>query len=359
MRTALYEHHLALGATLTDYAGWRMPLRYGSESAEHLAVRSAAGLFDLGHMGQFEVIGPESAAALDYALVGRLSELDVGQARYTLLCQSDGGILDDLICYRLAEDRYLVVANAGSTNVVADALSVRLAGFRADLVRLDRSLIAIQGPSAAGILALICDAHLGGLPYYAITPGSINGIPLWVARTGYTGEDGFELYVPAEHASAVWWALTTTGEPHGLRSAGLACRDTLRLEAGMPLYGHELNPDTTPYDAGLGRVVRLDKPDDFVGRAALTAAAEAPRTRRLVGLVSAGRRVLRAGQPVVDLRTGERLGTVTSGATSPVLRRPIAMAYVSTVNAPLAVDVRGSLEPVELSALPFYRRSTS
>ncbi|WP_018351101.1 glycine cleavage system aminomethyltransferase GcvT [Longispora albida] len=359
MRTALYEHHLALGATLTDYAGWRMPLRYGSETAEHLAVRASAGMFDLGHMGQFEFTGWQAAEALDYALVGRLSELKPGQARYTLICQADGGILDDLIVYRLEEDQFMLVANAGNTSLVHEVLSVRLAAFDAQVTRIDQSLIALQGPSAAGILALICDAHLGGLPYYSITPGMINDVPLLVARTGYTGEDGFELYVPAEHASAVWWALSATGEPHGLRSAGLACRDTLRLEAGMPLYGHELDASTTPYDAGLGRVVRLDKPGDFVGREALTAAAESPRRKRLVGLVSNGRRVLRAGQPVVDARTREPVGEVTSGAASPSLRRPIAMAYVSTVNAPLAVDIRGTLEPVDLSSLPFYRRSKS
>ncbi|MGW5199378.1 glycine cleavage system aminomethyltransferase GcvT [Streptomyces spiralis] len=362
--TALDAVHRALGATMTDFAGWDMPLRYGSERDEHLAVRTRAGLFDLSHMGEITVTGPQAAALLNHAVVGNIASVGVGRARYTMICREDGGILDDLIVYRLAEAEYMVVANASNAQVVLDALTERAAGFDAE-VRDDRdnyALVAVQGPESPGILASLTDADLDGLKYYAGLPGTVAGVPALIARTGYTGEDGFELFVAPADAEKLWQALTDAGADAGLVPCGLSCRDTLRLEAGMPLYGHELTTVLTPFDAGLGRVVKFDKEGDFVGREALLAAAERAASqppRVLVGLVAEGRRVPRAGYPVVA--GGEVIGEVTSGAPSPTLGKPIAMAYVDAAHAApgtpgVGVDIRGRHEPYEVVALPFYKR---
>ncbi|MGC5344403.1 glycine cleavage system aminomethyltransferase GcvT [Streptomyces sp. AM 4-1-1] len=362
--TALDALHRSLGATMTDFAGWDMPLRYASERDEHNAVRTRAGLFDLSHMGEITVTGPQALAALDFALVGNIGTVGVGRARYTMICAEDGGILDDLIVYRLGGSEYLVVANAGNAQTVLDALTARAEGFDAE-VRDDRdayALLAVQGPESPAILAAVTDADLDGLKYYAGLPGTVAGVPALIARTGYTGEDGFELFVAPEHAEGVWRALTEAGAPRGLIPCGLSCRDTLRLEAGMPLYGHELTTVLTPFDAGLGRVVKFEKEGDFVGREALEAAArraEATPPRKLVGLIAEGRRVPRAGFAVVA--GGQAVGEVTSGAPSPTLGRPIAMAYVDAAHAApgapgVGVDVRGTHEPYEVVALPFYKR---
>ncbi|MEU4172424.1 glycine cleavage system aminomethyltransferase GcvT [Streptomyces sp. NPDC026665] len=362
--TALDALHRSLGATMTDFAGWDMPLRYGSERDEHVAVRTKAGLFDLSHMGEITVTGPQAAELLNHALVGNIATVGTGRARYTMICQEDGGILDDLIVYRLADHEYMVVANASNAQVVLDALTGRAAGFDA-VVRDDRdayALIAVQGPESPGILKAVTDADLDGLKYYAGLPGTVAGVPALIARTGYTGEDGFELFVAPADAEKVWQALTDAGTPVGLVPCGLSCRDTLRLEAGMPLYGHELTTSLTPFDAGLGRVVKFEKDGDFVGRAALEEAAsraEQNPPRVLVGLIAEGRRVPRAGFSVVA--GGEVIGEVTSGAPSPTLGRPIAMAYVDAAHAApgtagVGVDIRGSHEPYEVVALPFYKR---
>ncbi|MFJ6129966.1 glycine cleavage system aminomethyltransferase GcvT [Streptomyces griseoviridis] len=362
--TALDALHRSLGATMTDFAGWDMPLRYGSERDEHLAVRAKAGLFDLSHMGEITVTGPDAAALLNFALVGNIASVGVGRARYTMICRADGGILDDLIVYRLAEHEYLVVANASNAQTVLDALTDRAAGFDAE-VRDDRdayALLAVQGPESSGILASLTDADLDGLKYYAGLPGTVAGVPALIARTGYTGEDGFELFVRPEHAVELWQALTKAGEGVGLVPCGLSCRDTLRLEAGMPLYGHELSTSLTPFDAGLGRVVKFEKEGDFVGREALREAADRAASRAprvLVGLIAEGRRVPRAGYQVVV--GGEVVGEVTSGTPSPTLGKPIAMAYVDAAHATpgtpgVGVDIRGTHEPYEVVALPFYKR---
>ncbi|MFG2161324.1 glycine cleavage system aminomethyltransferase GcvT [Streptomyces olivaceus] len=368
-RTALDATHRALGATMTDFAGWDMPLRYGSERDEHVAVRTRAGLFDLSHMGEITVTGPQAAELLNFALVGNIGSVKPGRARYTMICREDGGILDDLIVYRLGDTEagsspYMVVANASNAQVVLDALTARAAGFDAE-VRDDRdayALLAVQGPEASGILKGLTKADLDGLKYYAGLPGTVAGVPALIARTGYTGEDGFELFVQPAHAVELWEALTRAGEGVGLVPCGLSCRDTLRLEAGMPLYGHELSTALTPFDAGLGRVVKFEKEGDFVGRAALAEAAsqaEQSPPRVLVGLVAEGRRVPRAGYQVVS--GGAVVGEVTSGTPSPTLGRPIAMAYVDPAHAApgtagIGVDIRGSHEPYEVVALPFYKR---
>ena len=363
--TPLRAVHESLGATLTDFAGWLMPLRYRGEISEHQAVRGAAGLFDLSHMGEIAVTGPGAADALDYALVGHLSALVPGRARYTMICAPDGGVLDDLIVYRLADTEYLVVANAANTAVVAAALNERAAGYDAQVADQtgEYALIAIQGPHAARILAPLTDIDLDGVKYYAGHRGTVAGHPVLLARTGYTGEDGFELFTRPADAEAVWAALTEAGAGDGLVPAGLAARDTLRLEAGMPLYGNELSLQVTPFDAGLGRVVVFGKPGDFVGRAALAERAGAPPQRVLAGLIGGSRRVPRHGYPVTW--DAAPAGVVTSGAPSPTLAVPIAMAYLDPQTARLAqddhagrlaVDVRGKNEPARITDLPFYRR---
>ncbi|MGW8379607.1 glycine cleavage system aminomethyltransferase GcvT [Streptomyces sp. ODS28] len=369
-KTALDATHRALGATMTDFAGWDMPLRYASERDEHNAVRTRAGLFDLSHMGEITVSGPQAAELLDYALVGNLTKLAVGRARYTMICDENGGILDDLIVYRTGEQTYMVVANAANAQVVLDALTARSDGFKEAEVRDDRdayALLAVQGPEAAGILARLTDADLEGLKYYAGLPGTVAGKQALIARTGYTGEDGFELFTDPADAVAVWEALTEAGQDAGLVPCGLSCRDTLRLEAGMPLYGHELSTASTPFDAGLGRIVKFEKETNggrFVGREPLEAAkerAEKAPPRKLVGLIAEGRRVPRAGYPVVSAADGTVIGEVTSGAPSPTLGKPIAMAYVDAARSEpgtegVAVDIRGKHEPYEVVALPFYKR---
>jgi len=359
----LHEVHKQLGASFTDFAGWSMPLRYGSELSEHRAVRDAAGLFDLSHMGEIELTGPEAARALDYAMVGNLSGVKVGRARYTVICDADGGVLDDLVVYRLGDDHYMVVANASNAEVVARELVARADGYLVEVADKSRdcALIAVQGPRSVDIVDTVCVADLDSLPYYGSTPTRIAEHDVLLARTGYTGEDGFEVYADVAHATDVWAALFEAGQQYGLLPTGLACRDTLRLEAGMALYGNELTVDTNPFDAGLGRGVKFDKPADFVGRSALQAKRDAGSTSTLVGLSGTGRRAARHGYAVLS-EDGKEVGTVTSGALSPTLGHPIAMAYVapelSEPGTTLAVDIRGTAAPVEVVKLPFYKRST-
>jgi aminomethyltransferase len=363
---------------MTDFAGWSMPVRYTSDLAEHRAVRTAAGLFDVSHMGEIWVRGAGAGAALDAALVGWMSRVAIGRAKYTMICTPDGGVIDDLIVYRTGEETFLVVANAGNAAVVSAELTERCASDACDVD--DRSsatsLIAVQGPASRRIV----DAMTGGLPgslkYYAAAEARVDGaVPALVGRTGYTGEDGYEFFVATDDAGRVWDAALAAGAGDGLVPCGLGARDTLRLEAGMPLYGHELGLTSTPFAAGLGRVVHFGSPDDprgeFVGRSALQAAAldyalwedeprlAPPEARVLVGLTGDGKRAARAGYRVLD-GFGADVGEVTSGAPSPTLERPIAMAYAHPRFSPaatkLVVDVRGRGEQMRVTALPFYQR---
>ncbi|MDR6436865.1 aminomethyltransferase [Paenarthrobacter nicotinovorans] len=370
--TALYEEHKKLGASFTDFGGWQMPLKYSSELAEHHAVRKSAGLFDLSHMGEVWVTGPEAAAFLDYALVGKISAMAIGKAKYSLICQEDGGIIDDLIAYRRGEEKFLVVPNAGNAAVVAAALLERAAGF--DVVVEDASagtsLIAVQGPLAEAILLRLVPAEqhalVTDLKYYAAVdvPFTFDGgtQELLLARTGYTGEDGFEIFVANDSAAALWQAIADAAEEGELTPAGLASRDSLRLEAGMPLYGNELSREGNPFAAGLGPVVALSKEGDFVGKDALAAlkadGAGSTSGRKLVGLKGLGRRAGRGHYPV--LKDGAVIGEVTSGQPSPTLGYPVALAYVdvehSELGTALDIDLRGKSEPFEVVALPFYKR---
>ncbi|GAA1488349.1 glycine cleavage system aminomethyltransferase GcvT [Brachybacterium sacelli] len=369
--TALEATHESLGATFTDFAGWRMPVRYASDLAEHAAVRERAGLFDLSHMGEIHLRGPQAGDALDNALAGKLSALSVGRAKYSLLLTEDGGVIDDVITYRLAEDHFLTVANAANAEIDAQELTARAAGFDVEVedASARTALIAVQGPRSEAILlrwfegtdpgveGLLAE-DLTGMRNYRFAAGTYRGQELLIARTGYTGEDGFELYVPADLAPSLWEQLTAAGGDD-LTPCGLACRDTLRLEAGMPLYGHELGRDLHPAQSGMGRLPALRTKGDFVGRAAIEN-AEVEDRPVLVGLVAEGRRAARAGSAVRG-PDGADVGTVSSGALSPTLGHPIAMAFVrpdlSEAGTELVVDVRGKDLPVRVVALPFYSRA--
>ncbi|WP_144276264.1 glycine cleavage system aminomethyltransferase GcvT [Demequina sp. NBRC 110053] len=372
LHSPLHDQHVALGASLVDFAGWEMPLRYGGDVAEHHAVRRAAGLFDLSHMGELMVRGADAAAALDYALVGHMSRMALGRAKYTMMCAPDGGVLDDLVVYRRDWDHFMVVANAANRVQVAAELQARFDAAALDATVEDETqsiaLIAVQGPASAGIVARMCGGGAGDVDpmryYSGVNLLLEGGIHAYAARTGYTGEDGFELFVAADTAGDVWRLALREGAAAGLEPCGLAARDSLRLEAGMPLYGHELSHDTTPFEAGLGRVVSFGVsggPDrgDFVGREALARLSEEGVAKTLVGLVGDGRRAARTGYAVTD-GDDNQVGIVTSGLPSPTLGQLIAMAYVPTALAEpgtvVGVDVRGRREEMRVVALPFYQR---
>ncbi|WP_322411892.1 glycine cleavage system aminomethyltransferase GcvT [Microbacterium invictum] len=376
-QSPLHDRHAQLGASFTDFGGWLMPVRYTSDLAEHHAVRTAAGLFDISHMAEIWVQGGDAAGFLDDALAGRISTMAIGKAKYSLVLAEDGGIIDDVIVYRTGEQHFLVVANAGNREAVVDAFAEGADAWRAgeesrmrpaeggefgyvvggsvpriEDVTDETALVAVQGPRAEEIIRAVVGMEVEGLDdlgYYAWRQGTFDDIPLFVARTGYTGEDGFEVMVPVAAAGDLWDALLAAGAPLGLVPAGLAARDTLRLEAGMPLYGHELGRGIRPAQAGLGRVVAPDRAN------AVRSDDSAPV---LVGLVSEGRRAGRAGYGV--FAGDERVGDVTSGALSPTLGHPIAMAYVSpaasALGTELTIDVRGTRIPATVTALPFYRR---
>jgi aminomethyltransferase len=358
----LEDTHRALGATFTPFGGWLMPVRYGSDLEEHRAVRERVGLFDISHMGQLELRGPDAATAIERVVVSRLVDLGVGRARYTMLCDDDGGVIDDVIVYRLP-DRYLVIANASNTADVIAACSAAITDVDASLEhRSDRALLALQGPRAEEVLRGIeapTSAPAATLRPFGVQSTRIAGCDVVVARTGYTGEDGFELACAATDAERLWSAVLAEGAVHGAVPCGLASRDTLRLEAGLPLHGHELGPTLGPFETGFGRIVHLERETSFRGRAALErTAAEGPATR-VIGLLAEGRRAPRAGY-AVRTPDGVEVGTVTSGAPSPTLGVPIALAAVrgthATEGTELVVDVRGTPVGARVTALPFVPR---
>ena len=361
--TQLFEKHQSLGATFTDFGGWNMPVRYGSDLDEHHAVRNSAGLFDISHMAEISVLG-DAEGFLDFAVVSKVSTLADGRAKYTMICNQDGGVIDDLIVYRISSEDYLIIANASNRQAVVTALRERSAGFEVEVKDIsdDYSLLAVQGPKSAEILQTLLTEdykgeiyQLANLKYYAIAPAELAGVSVLLARTGYTGEDGFEILVENAAAEKVWDLLLTSG----VTPCGLAARDTLRLEAGMPLYGHELELDLSPFEAGLEKVISFDK--DFVGKAALEQKLGIAPDRKLYALKGEGRRAARADYEVF-LPGGETsIGQVTSGVLSPTLGYPIAFAYLDgelalPVGSKLEADVRGSRVEYEVVPMPFYKR---
>jgi aminomethyltransferase len=361
-RTPLFDIHRRLGARLVEFGGWEMPVQYTSIIEEHRAVRQRAGLFDVCHMGEFRIEGAGALAFLQYLVPNDVSRLEDDQALYTQICQPDGGTLDDLLIYRRGPDKYMVVVNAGTMPKDWEWFQQHAAG-RSDLtftnVSDDTGLIALQGPLATQILQPLTDTPLDEIAYYHCRDGVVAGIPSLISRTGYTGEDGFELYCSADQVAALWDAMFDAGRPHGLLPAGLGARDTLRLEAGYCLYGHELTEEITPLEAGLGWTVKLNKGSDFIGRAALEAQKRDGLPRKLVGIMPSDRGVPRAGYPI--LRNGERIGEVTSGTMCPTLDKPAALGYVPPADAQvgnsIAVEIRGRPVAAEIVALPFYKRA--
>jgi len=367
-RTPLYELHREAGAKLVPFAGWEMPVQYAGVIDEHRAVRSAAGLFDVSHMGEFRVRGAGAEAFLQRLTPNDVAKLPVGRAHYSGLLTEQGTYVDDLLCYHLGDQDYLLVVNAA--NVEGDLAWVeRHAGEWNDGLRGehgevevedqsdDYALVAIQGPQAVGIVAGLAESRVSEVRYYGFTECKVGRIPALVSRTGYTGEDGFELYVRPAHAAGLWEMLLDEGEAAGLVPAGLGARDTLRLEAAMALYGHELDRETTPWEAGLGWVVKLDQ-GDFVGRAALVAQKQAGVGRKLVGFEVEGRGIARQGHEIYDGET--KIGAVTSGTFSPTFEKALGLAYVATGHGDpghrLEIDVRGRRLAARVVATPFYKR---
>lgn len=354
--------HRELGASFTTFGGWLMPVRYGSDLEEHRAVRERVGLFDISHMGQLELRGPDVAGAIERVVVSRIADLAPGRARYTMLCDDAGGVIDDAIVYRL-DDHHLIIANAANTPAVVAALRAVLGGLDVAMVhREDRALLALQGPRAEDVLRSVeepSDAPAADLRPFGVRMTRVAGRDVLVARTGYTGEDGFELACDAVDAGTLWSALLAAGQHHGIAPCGLASRDTLRLEAGLPLHGHELGPELGPFETGFGRIVHLDRAAPISGAAVLASRATEGPARRVVGLIAEGRRSPRADY-VVRTVDGVDVGVVTSGAPSPTLGVPIALAAVDAAHAVegtrLVVDVRGSPVDARVVALPFVRR---
>ncbi len=361
-RTPLRDFHAAHGGRLVDFAGWEMPVQYRSILEEHKAVRRAAGLFDVSHMGEVEVRGPGAAAYLNHLVTNDVTKLYPGRVLYSPMCYPNGGVVDDLLIYMRAPEDYFLCINAGNIAKDLDWLRAQAAGFEVSVTdrSADYALLAVQGPQAATIVQSLTGAKLETLKYYHFVEGTVAGVHGLISRTGYTGEDGFELYHAAEDASALAAALLEAGRPHGLELAGLGARDSLRLEAGYPLYGHEITADISPLTAGLGWTVKLDKGADFIGREALAAEKQNGSSQRVVFFKTGDRRIVRADTVVRD-ESGAEVGRVVSGTLSPVLNEAIGSALVEAAAAarPLQVDIRGTGINLHLVKPPFVELKKS
>ncbi len=357
-RTPLYECHRESGARLVEFAGWEMPVQYAGVIDEHRAVREAAGLFDVSHMGEIRVTGSGAEAFVQRLTPNDVTKLAPGRAHYSGLLTERGTYVDDLLVYRLGDEELLLVVNASNAEKDFDWIASRAdASVQVEDVSGDYALLALQGPKAISILQRLTATELAPIRYYRFASGQVDGRPAILSRTGYTGEDGFELYVAPGDAAHLWRTLLATGAADGLVPAGLGARDTLRLEAGMALYGHEIDDATTPWEAGLDWVVKLDA-GEFVGRQALVEQKERGIARRLVGFEVEGRGIARQGHEVVA--GGEAVGAVTSGTFSPTFGKALGMAYVpvgmAAEGTPLELSVRGKALPAKVVGLPFYRR---
>lgn len=357
-RTPLHGEHLAANAKLVSFAGYEMPIQYPSGiTAEHKAVRSAAGLFDASHMGEFDIRGPGALDLVQYVTTNDASTLEIGQAQYSTLPAENGTLLDDLIVYRMADKHYMLVVNASNREKDFDWISRITHRFEASLT--DRSdevaLLALQGPVAVRVLSRLTDVRLDQIGYYRFESGLVNGVETIVSRTGYTGEDGFELYVSNADAAPLWRAILEAGAPEGVVPAGLGARDTLRLEMGYALYGNDLDESHTPFESGLAWVTRLNK-GPFTAYEALRDVKMRGVSEKLVGFRLLGRGFPRPDYDIV--RDGEVVGRVTSGTLSPSLGIGIGMGYVATavagIGSPLEILIRGQPVPAEIVKPPFY-----
>ena len=355
-RTPLRDFHAAHGARLVDFAGWEMPVQYRSILEEHKAVRRTAGLFDVSHMGEVDVRGPQALAFLEHLVTNEVAKLYPGRVLYSPMCNEAGGTVDDLLVYMRGPEDYFLCINAG--NIPKDLAWIRTqaAGFAVTITdrSADYALLAVQGPRAAQIVQSLTGAKLGAVGYYHFCEGTVAGVHCLISRTGYTGEDGFELYHAAADAVALAEALLAAGRPYGLELAGLGARDSLRLEAGYPLYGHELSSTLSPLTAGLGWTVKLDKAQPCVGHAALRREKAEGASHKVVFFRTGDRRIVRADTPVLG-SDGAVVGRVLSGTLSPILNEAIGSALVETpaLAAALTVDIRGTLIPLQLAKAPF------
>ncbi len=358
IKTPFYDFHVAAGAKMVGFAGFIMPIQYKGITAEHLAVREKVGLFDLSHMGEFEVIGKDALAFLQQVTSNNVAALEVGQIQYSCLPMPHGGIVDDLLVYRLA-DRYFLVVNASNIEKDFDWLRIYLTG---DVKLVNRSndfgLLAIQGPNAQQVLSQLTDYDLESMKYYTVATAKIAGVELMFSRTGYTGEDGFEIYIPPQHAKLLWHAVTDAGKKYGMELIGLGARDSLRLEMKMALYGNDIDETTTPVEAGLSWIVDFDK--EFIGKDILVEQRDAKPDRRLVCLELEGKAFPRHGYDIVD--DSKVIGTVTSGTFSPSLQKPIALGYVprelSKIGSTVQVAIRDKKFPAVVVKQPFYKHGT-
>jgi aminomethyltransferase len=361
-RTSLYEVHKKYGGRMVPFAGWEMPVQYTGVTDEHNAVRNAVGLFDVSHMGELEMRGVYAGQVVNYLITNDASKLEDGRALYTTCCNAQGTVLDDLIIYRAREDRYLIVCNASNRDKIVEVFKNAAKDHCEFVDRTDETaLIALQGPKAMKVLEQAGDvAHVLALPNFGFADARILNVDVTIARTGYTGEDGVEIFCPWDAAPRIWEGLMELGKPFGIKPAGLGARDTLRLECKMALYGNEIDETTNPLEAGLGWVVKLDK-GDFVGRSVLENVKKQGTTRKLVGLEMTGRGIARHGYPVKDAEGGNVIGQVTSGSPSPTLGKNIALAYVpnaqSAIGTKIYVDCRGKDVEAVVVKTPFYKRS--
>ncbi len=357
-QTPLYWSHVKYGGKIVSFAGYWLPVQFSGITAEHMAVRNACGLFDVSHMGELLLEGKDALRNLQKLLTNDFSTMAVGQVRYSPLCNEAGGMLDDLLVYRRGENAYLLVVNASNREKDAQWIAAHLEGelHYAD-VSDEWAQLALQGPKAQEILSKLGDASLFPQKNYSFVENvELAGIPCLLSRTGYTGEDGFEIYPPKAQVTALWDALLEAGEPEGLIPCGLGARDTLRLEAAMPLYGHEMDETVTPFETGLGWAVKLQK-EDFIGKQALLAAGEPQRMR--IGLALQQRGIAREGDAVIS--GGAEIGTVSSGTMCPFVNQAVAMALVKAGSVQpgdmLQLSVRGRLLEAKVVSLPFYKRS--
>ncbi len=362
-KTPLFDRHRALGGKLVEFGGWEMPVQYSGISEEHRAVRERAGLFDVSHMGEIRVKGPKAFDVVQHLTSNDVAALDDGKVQYSAFLTDRGTFVDDLLTYRLSPEDYLLVVNAGNTPkdvawAKARGAEKADAGTTIEDESGDWAQLAIQGPLAQRILQTLVDTDLAGIAYYRFANARVRGVPSIVSRTGYTGEDGFEVYAPPEGAGKIWDAILEAGRPHGLLPAGLGARDTLRLEAKLALYGNDIDEDHTPWEADLGWIVKMKK-GPFVGREALERQKAEGVTRRLAGFEVNGRGIARHGHDVTVNETGEK-GVVTSGTQTPTLGKAIGLAYVpvtaATPGTTLTVDIRGKAVSAAVVPTPFYKR---
>ncbi|MDT3428118.1 aminomethyltransferase [Paenibacillus forsythiae] len=361
-RTPFFDFYAAFPESRSiDFGGWELPVQFTGIQKEHEAVRSRAGLFDVSHMGEFMVTGNGAEAYLQRMTTNDVGKLADGQAQYTLLCYPDGGTVDDLLVYRLGEGRYMLVVNAANIGKDLEWLQDHLpeSGVKLADCSEETLLLAVQGPNAEKIMSEVTELPLAGLkPFHFAERAEVCGVEVLLSRTGYTGEDGFELYAPADAAEKLWSGLLEAGSAHGLTPAGLGARDTLRFEAKLPLYGQELSQDISPLEAGLGFFVKLDK-GDFIGRAALQAQKEQGVPRRLVGVEMIDRGIPRSHYPV--FAGGQQIGEITTGTQSPTLKRNLGLALVdagyAVIGTELEVEIRGKRLKAVVVKAPFYKKS--